>query len=331
MSGTITERILYQNPANVQNLRKILTDLNFDVLSVGADFPGATVETSTIVKLDLYPESDDDAMVDRFKDMVVRYNRIELPMALRSKLPVKDNWLQIAMPEYGREYTLSDFVIALRALGFKLQSKYYKLDKLTRDCYQLRCTKLNPRFMGTATFKVVAEVDTSIQPDVLKYRDYDFNMTDDDYLSAWSNYKTYMFCFTAENSKVVSSTQRSIAEPTVDVVITIDKNAHIVPNIGIELFSPSVHRVSMQVVRKTPPEILDDLGFDLYIPLGIPYQVTRTWDLVDRINELYDLGITKLDVLDSQIISTLHPIVFKSTCLAYTGEIIVDITGNLTE
>ncbi len=329
MPGTITERVLYNSADNLSMLSKILTDTNFDIIRVGKESSVSSVETLTTVRVDTKPTSLEDSDPTRYQDIAVRYPRIQTHMAFRSKLPVLQNWVQIQLPKYNRDYTLSDLVEALEELGFNLERRFYKLDKLAGTSYQLRTTPDNPRFMGSVQIRFVESIDPTALPDVTTYAGYDFNITDTEYLMAWANYKTYIFCFTPENSSVISTNQREIAQATIVAKVRIDMNAHIVPNVGIKSYNPSSHVRDFTVTRKTTMDLMDELGLQSYMPLGIGYPVATSWQLIDKINELYDLGITYMDIYDTPIQNNFHTITFKNTCLGFVGSITLDIAGRV--
>ena len=221
--------------------------------------------------------------------------------------------------------------MALRALGFNLEREYYKLDKLTDNLYQLRVSGYNPRFLpGAVGFKVVTNLDPDAVPDVAMYASYNFTMTDREYMCAWGNYLLYQFCYTKKNAQVVSMINDPTDSTKGRAVVSIDRHAYFVDNIGLKLTDKRYTRNTIPVEKKLADTILDDLGFDEYVPLGIGYPVKQSFELIPRINELYDLGITEMDIIDLPIVSSIHGLRFKSTCLGYAGELMLHIPGQVT-
>lgn len=331
MNPSVIDRILFQDPGNVKNLKLILTDLNFEVNNI---YNATTTENHTVnsivqIKLDTSPGSNDPTLTDRYRDMDVSLPRLNIEIAFRSKLPVETNWTLMDMEDHGRAHNLTDVIRYLRTKNIRLESRFYELINLTRDLYMLRATKDNPRFTGSVTFRSVETIPHTAFPDRTQFADYDFNMTDTNYLAAWANYRTYVLCYTPENATVLTS--KSVTE-TDDAVVTqvtirIDKNAHIVPNIGISLYPTRFYNRYKTITRMLGSELVNSLGFKDTLPLGYAVAVTRTWELIPRINELYNLGLTKNDIVDIQITSNLTRIRFRTTCLAYAGEMTVDIKG----
>lgn len=327
----LSERILYESPANLARLKTILSPDAITIKTIDPDSPTATIESHARLLLDTNPSSNNPEEDNRFRSTAVRYNRIYPHLAFRSKLPVKDDWIQIVLPSYNRDYNLSDFILAFRALGFNLEREYYKLDKLTENLYQLRVLDYNPRFLpGAVGFKIVTELDPLAVPDVARYADYDFTMTDREYMCAWANYLLYPFCYTKKNAQVISMINEPGDSTKGRAVVSVDRHAYFVDNIGLKLTDKRYLRNTLPVEKKLADTILDDLGFEEYVPLGIGYAVRQSFELIPRINELYNLGISEMDIIDLPIVSAIHGLRFKSTCLAYAGELMLHIPGQVT-
>lgn len=326
----LSDRILYESADNLARLKMILKADAINIKTIDPDSPTATVESHARLILDTDPDSSDPEQEGRFRPTSVRYKRIYPQLAFRSKLPVKDDWVQIVLPIYQRDYNLSDFILALRDLGFNIEREFYKLDKLTANRYQLRVTDYNPRFLpGAIGFTVVTELDPTAVPDTDMYATYDFTMTDKEYMCAWGNYLLYPFCYTKENASVISMINDPNDSTKGRAVVNVDRHAYFVENIGLKRFEKRYIRNGFNVEKKLAETILDDLGFAEYVPLGIGYPVRQTFELIPRINELYNLGITEMDVIDLPVSSSIHGIRFKSTCLAYAGELLVHIPGQV--
>lgn len=327
---SIIERLLYQNPDNLERLKLVLTPLNFEILNVYAVDPNSDPKlTVTTVQLDTDPGNKQELGKDRYKESQVQYPRIPLEPALRSKLPTMDNWVLMDLPDHGRVHTLTDVILYLRTHDIVLESRFFKLHMLTRDRYMLVATADSPRFMGSVTFKSVTTIPHSALPDTSVYSHYDFKINDSEYLMAWANYRTYVFCYTPENTRVVSSISNNADYANVTMVLQIDKQRHIHPNIGIPDFPVRFYQARMAVQRTLGKDLMLELGYRDALPLGYALDVRRTWDLIPRINEVYNLGISKQDIVDMAISANIVKVRFRTTCLAYAGEITVDIKGNV--
>lgn len=330
MSPSIIEQVLYNNPANLERLRLILTPLNYEIQSIYTLGKNGDLDTSVAtIRLDTDPGDTQGRGENRYKEAQIQYPRINIELAFRSKLAVVDNWVLMDLPEHGRAHTLTDVIRYLRTKEIRLESRFFKLHQLTRDHYMLSTTPDSPRFMESVTFKSVSSIPHQAFHDRDMYTYFDFNMTDMEYLSAWSNYRTYLLCFTPTNASVVSSSNVPDSTAT-NIMIRIDKQAHIQPHIGIGLFPNRFYTTLLTVERMLGSDLVKHLGFETALPLGYALEVRSAWDLIPRINELYDLGLTKQDIVDMRIDSNLTRIRFRTTCLAYAGEMLVDIKGQET-
>lgn len=330
MAKSITEKVLLESEKNLEKLRGILTEYNFEVESVVKQFPEAVNEVATLIRV--YPDalSPNPEIRRNFVKIVHNYDIIPLHLAVRSRLPVKNNWVQIVMPDLDRQLTLVDFVRTLEPMGFNFTDlEYYKLDFLTPNRYTLRCMDRNPRFSGGVQFHTVAAIEPEAAPDVSMYQDLDFRHSDNDFLMRHWNFMTYGFCFTKENSLIIKCITDPDDPNIAKAVIQIDRHAHFTDGIGLVKPAIRFHLTTQNVLRKLPEEVYKELGVESSIPLGMTGTYLSSWELIDRINELYDLGITKLDVIDLRIHDNMHAFRFKSSCLGYVGELLIDINGRV--
>lgn len=332
MTKSITEKVLLESDKNLEKLKGILNDYNFEVEAVLPQFPGATTEVTAKIKLFTDPLSSDPEARKIFTYVLHNYNVVPLHLAIRSRLPVKNNWVQMVMPTYNRKYVMADFARALVDLGFNLTDlEYYTLDALTLNRYVIRCKDKNPRFRDSVSIAVVEEIDIDAVPDVNMYQDWDFTLTDNEFLMHSKNFLTYSFCFTKENSLVIKCVNNPDDPNEAKAIVQIDRHAHYKEGIGLTKPALRYHNTSFTVSRLLPADIYKKFGFQTSMPLGFVTDVKTSWDLIDRINELYDLGITRSDVIDLRIHDNLHGLRFKSSCLGYVGEIVVDIKGRVQE
>lgn len=330
MAKSITETILLESEKNLEKLRGILTNYNFEVESVLPQFPGSNTEVTTKIKIFTDPLSSDPEARKNYTYVLHNYSVVPLHLAVRSRLPVVDNWVQIVLPKYNRNYVLADFALALEPLGFNLTDlEYYTLDSLTANRYVIRCKSNNPRFKDSVSFAVVDEIPVTAAPDINMYLDWDFSYTDNDFLMHSRNFLTYSFCFTKENSLVTKCVNDADDPNVANAYVQIDRHAHFVEGIGLVKPKLRYHFTTFKVSRLTPHDLYAKFGFQTSMPLGIMADVLTSWELIDRVNELYDLGLTKADVIDLRVHENLHGFRFKSSCLGYVGEIIVDIKGRV--
>lgn len=330
MTKSITDIVLLESEKNLEKLRAVLTEYNFEVYSVLPQFPGADDQVSTRVKL--FPDvlSRDLEARKNFVWFVHNYTVVPIHLAMRSRLPVYENWIQMVMPKHDRKLVLADFVTALKPLGFDISDMdYYVLDTLTSNRYTLRCKDNNPRFKGGVQIATVEAIHADAKPDVSMYLDWDFQMTDNQFLIHHRNFLTYSFCFTKENAMVIKCINDPDDPNIADAVVQIDIMAHYVEGIGLTKPKIRKHLTKFRVERKLPAQIYKEAGVETSLPLGMMGDYRTSWDLIDRINELYELGITKMDVIDLNIHDNLHGFRFKSSCLGYVGEIVVDIKGRV--
>lgn len=330
MTKSITETILLESEKNLEKLRGILTNFNFEVESVLPQFPGSDTEVTAKIKVFTNPLSSDPEARKDYTYILHNYSVIPIHLAIRSRLPVVDNWVQIVLPSYNRKYVLADFAAALEPLGFNITDlEYYTLDALTTNRYTLRCKSNNPRFKDGVSFAVVEEIPVTAAPDINMYMDWDFKLSDNEFLMHSRNFLTYSFCFTKENS-LVTKCNNDPEDPNIaNAVVQIDRHAHFVEGIGLTKPKLRYHFTSFKVTRLTPQDIYAKFGFQTSMPLGIMADIRTSWELIDRMNELYDMGLTKSDVIDLRVHENLHGFRFKSSCLGYVGEIIVDIKGRV--
>lgn len=330
MTKSITETLLLESEKNLEKLRGVLTNYNFEVESILPQFPGATNEVTAKIKVFTDPLSSDLEARKDYVYILHNYNAVPIHLAMRSRLPVVDNWVQLVLPKYNRKYVLADFATALESFGFNISDlEYYTLDSLTLNRYVIRCKSNNPRFKDSVSIAVVDDISTSAAPDVNMYLDWNFSYSDNEFLMHSHNFLTYSFCFTKENS-LVTKCVSDIEDPNLaNAIVQVDRHAHFVEGIGLIKPALRYHFTSFKVKRLTPQEIYAKYGFQTSMPLGIMADIRTSWELIDRINELYDMGITKSDIIDLRVHENLHGLRFKSSCLGYVGEIIVDIKGRV--
>lgn len=330
MPKSITETILLESAKNLEKLSGILTSFNFEVESVVPQFPGATTEVIAKIKLYTDPLSTDPEARKNYVYILHNYKTVPIHLAVRSRLPVKDNWVQLVLPKYDRKYVVADIANALLPLGFDITDlEYYTLDALTQNRYVLRCNSRNPRFKDSVSFAIVDNIDESAAPDIDMYKDWDFTLSDNDFLMHSKNFLTYSFCFTKENSLVIKCINDPDDPNLANAVVQIDRHAHYVEGIGLEKPLIRYHNTMFKVQRLTPTDIYAKFKFSTSMPLGLIEDIKTSWQLIDRINELYQLGLTRSDVIDLRVHENLHGLRFKSSCLGYVGEIIVDIKGRV--
>lgn len=330
MTKSITEILLLESEKNLEKLRGVLTNYNFEVESVLPQFPGAKNEVTAKIKVFTDPLSPDLEARKDYVYLLHNYDAVPIHLAVRSRLPVVDNWVQVVLPKYDRKYVLADFAAVLEPLGFNISDlEYYTLDSLTLNRYVVRCKVTNPRFKDSVSFAVVDSISPSAAPDVNMYTDWDFTYSDNEHLMHSRNFLTYSFCFTKENSLVTKCITDPDDPNLAKAIVQVDKHAHFVEGIGLVKPAMRYHFTSFKVNRLTPQEIYAKYGFQTSMPLGIMADIRTSWELIDRVNELYDMGLTKSDVIDLRVHENLHGLRFKSSCLAYVGEIIVDIKGRV--